>query len=596
MEREIRYLRDLQHDLERAADREPARERKLGVSGSTGWGARRWIPAVAAVLVVAWGIGAVVENPGSLRVLGGGDEAVPADGGGASDDLADQGAAEVPGAPLPTMVPGVADGGADDGEELRERDLNAWNASTDEEQGALGFAGSATGGGNDGRAVEGSTSFGDLSKIVRTGRMRVKVDDGTFRDARDAAVAVAEDAGGFVLDSRVEGRSGTFTIRVPAARFDAVMTRLGRLGDVELEQQNGDDVTAEYVDLEARTRILTARRDVIQRLMEQATGLSQTLMLANRFDEVQLQLERITGQLRFLNDQIAESTIELELVERTAPQERQEQIDNPSLLEAWKRGIEGFLNVLAVAIIGLGYLLAAARRGRRVVRAPRADEAPPSELSAPLRASCGCGPRKARPAVPLGERSRVVEQPAEGARPFRADRGERRVGAVAAFRRGEPGVGLPPRGLELLFGPERPVRSERRHRPVPLDPLVQDGDLELVVDAGHRLDVPERPQERAERFLAPHAVGDRLRGPRAGDGVQQHALAFVDRRRDALALEPPRRLGASRLGLADPDRLVAELPERPLDRRPPDQRVQHERAIAHLIGRRTAHGTRRSTR
>jgi hypothetical protein len=96
---------------------------------------------------------------------------------------------------------------------------------------------------------------------------------------------------------------------------------------------------------------------VIQRLMEQATGLSQTLMLQNRFDEVQLQLERVTGQLRFLNDQVAESTIKLELVERTAPQERQEQIDNPSLLEAWKRGIEGFLNVLAVAIIGLGYLL-----------------------------------------------------------------------------------------------------------------------------------------------------------------------------------------------------------------------------------------------
>jgi hypothetical protein len=337
MEREIRYLRDLESDLRRAAERE---QRARGTSRKRG--AKRWIPAVAAVLVVAWGIGFVVENPISL----GSNEEAASDGGG----TAGAGGAEDAAEPVPAgpEVPGVA----------------PWDGryrSVDEQEG------SATGGDRDlvgftapqasPAPVPDDTSFGDLSKIIRTGRIRVKVDDGTFRDARDAAVSIAEGAGGFVLDSRVQGRAGTFTLRVPAARFDAVMTRLGRLGDVELEQQNGEDVTAEYVDLEARMDILTARRDVIQDLMEQTTSLSQSLMLQNRFDEVQLQLERITGQLRFLNDQIAESTIELELVERTAPQQQQEQIDNPSLLEAWKRGIEGFLNVLAVAIIGLGYLL-----------------------------------------------------------------------------------------------------------------------------------------------------------------------------------------------------------------------------------------------
>ncbi|HSL11198.1 MAG TPA: DUF4349 domain-containing protein, partial [Actinomycetota bacterium] len=334
MEREIRYLRDLEGDLRRAADR------ARGNGPSRTAGAKRWIPAVAAVLVVAWGIGFVVENPISL----GGSERATSGAGDGGSDAATGGAPQASPAPLEPEAP--------------ERsgyliDEQAGPGPQDRERGLFGF-GSLPGtadtiSGDDART---DTSFGDLSKIIRTGRMRVKVDDGTFRDARDSAVSIAEGAGGFVLDSRVQGRSGTFTIRVPAARFDAVMTRLGRLGDVELEEQDGDDVTAEFVDLEARMRILTARRDVIQRLMEQTTSLSQSLMLQNRFDEVQLQLERITGQLRFLNDQIAESTIRLELVERTAPQQRQEQIENPSLLEAWKRGIEGFLNVLAVAIIG----------------------------------------------------------------------------------------------------------------------------------------------------------------------------------------------------------------------------------------------------
>ena len=135
------------------------------------------------------------------------------------------------------------------------------------------------------------------------------------------------------------------------------MSRLGRLGEVELEEQNGEDVTAEYIDLEARVDILTARRDVIQELMEEATTLSQTLQLQTKFDEVQLQLERMAGQLRFLDDQIAQATIQLQLIERTAPEAQIDDVENPSLLTAWERGIQGFLNVIAVAIVGLGYLL-----------------------------------------------------------------------------------------------------------------------------------------------------------------------------------------------------------------------------------------------
>ena len=345
MESEIRFLRDLEGDLQRAADR--ARKGRAGGSA-----ARKWIPAVAAVFVVAWGIGFVVENPISMSgsdsaadgagEAGSGGAPVPADGGNAGDPIF--GTPETP--EEATWRAREPEAGLDalDGDQAVPQPTSAPGYTFTDEA-------ARQGGGDTAGSLE------DLAKIIRTGRLRLKVDDGTFRDARDAAVAIAEDAGGFVLDSRVEGRSGTFTLRIPAGRFDGVMTRLGRLGDVEIEEQNGEDVTAEYIDLQARMDILTARRDVIQELMEQATGLSQTLMLANKFDEVQLQLERITGQLRFLQDQVAESTIRLEIVERTAPQQQQEKVDNPSLLEAWKRGIQGFLNVITVAIIGLGYLL-----------------------------------------------------------------------------------------------------------------------------------------------------------------------------------------------------------------------------------------------
>ena len=349
MESEIRFLHTLEGDLEKAAHAATRRAAIAGRGGARrGGGSRRWLTAVAAVFVLAWGIGFVVQNPPSLNVSSDDAGGVQATSSGAAEEVPD-GAAT---APAPTTI---RDRDAI-GSEMDDFGVDqVHGAALDEAQYDAGAEQPA-----DGEAAFGQAETGgleDLAKIIRDGRMRVKVADGTFRDARDEAVSIAEAAGGFVLDSRVEGRSGTFTLRIPAARFDSVMSRLGRLGEVELEEQNGEDVTAEYIDLEARLDILTARRDVIQELMEQATTLSQTLQLQSKFDEVQLQLERMAGQLRFLDDQIAEATIQLQIIERTAPEAQIDDVDNPSLLTAWERGIQGFLNVIAVAIVGLGYLL-----------------------------------------------------------------------------------------------------------------------------------------------------------------------------------------------------------------------------------------------
>ena len=353
MESEIRFLHTLEGDLEKAASAATRRASAARSGARRGGGSRRWLAAVAAVFVLAWGIGFVVQNPpsqfgpaGPVRDAGG----VQATSGGAAEDA--------PEAAVPAPWSSIGDRDALGSEmDSFEADKQVQGAALDE-SGAQYDAGAEQAA--DGEAAFGQAEIGeleDLAKIIRDGRMRVKVADGTFRDARDEAVAIAEAAGGFVLDSRVEGRSGTFTLRIPAARFDSVMSRLGRLGEVELEEQNGEDVTAEYIDLEARLDILTARRDVIQELMEEATTLNQTLQLQSKFDEVQLQLERMAGQLRFLDDQIAEATIQLQIIERTAPEAQIDDVDNPSLLTAWERGIQGFLNVIAVAIVGLGYLL-----------------------------------------------------------------------------------------------------------------------------------------------------------------------------------------------------------------------------------------------
>ena len=349
MQTDFTFLRALEQDLERVARDETARSvdgRGGGVGGRGGRGDgpdRRWkraLTAVAAVFVLAWGIGFVADGGGVRNFVATSDSADELTGPMPADDDGAGGS--------PDRVR-VGEAGFDnlDGNEAPE---DAPAASPAPVSGTPGTVAGEQGGD---RALS-----GELTKIIRNGRLRVEVEDGSFRDARAEVVEIAEDAGGLVLSSRTQGRSGTFTLKVPAATFDRTMVALGQLGKVELEEQTGQDVTAEFVDLGARQRILKTQRTAIEGFMARATSLPQTLLLAKRSAEVQLELERIQGRLRYLSAQVEQSTIEVLIEERSVPEARvEDEVDNPSLLQAWRRSIQGFFNVVAVAIVGLGYLL-----------------------------------------------------------------------------------------------------------------------------------------------------------------------------------------------------------------------------------------------
>jgi hypothetical protein len=197
----------------------------------------------------------------------------------------------------------------------------------------------------------------DLSKIVRDGRIGLVVDDGRFAEARAAVNQIALENGGFVLSSSTQERRGTFVLRVPDRRFTETLIALGDVGRVEFEDQTGQDVTAEFVDLQARQDILRARKRVLLGFLREADTVQETLNLYGRVEDTQLQLERIQGQLRFIRDQVAESTIRVTVRERAVEIETPQDIDKPSLALAWERAVQGFLNVVAAVVIGLGYLV-----------------------------------------------------------------------------------------------------------------------------------------------------------------------------------------------------------------------------------------------
>ena len=340
MNTQIEFLKQLEMDLLEAAQRESEREVRAAAATPAGRrAAQTWMKVAgvaAAFLVVAGAIGFLAgggagmgaNGPDKFQQVG---DAVASDGGGGGGASAPEGAAR-----------GQVTSGNQFGVQPGSVPQASPAPSTDESSG------------NQQRRPR------DLSKIIRDGRIGVVVPDGNFSSAENGLTSIAAKHGGFILSSSTSNeRSGDFVLRIPAKNFDRALADIRDLGTrVKFQSIRGQDVTAEYIDYQARIRILKARKAVLLRLFDQANTIPETLQLQSQLDDVQLRIEQIQGQINFINDQVAESTLRVTIEEKNAPRtEPRQVIENPKLGSSWDLGIQGFLRIVGAVIVGLGYLI-----------------------------------------------------------------------------------------------------------------------------------------------------------------------------------------------------------------------------------------------
>ena len=195
------------------------------------------------------------------------------------------------------------------------------------------------------------------AKIVKNADIEVRVGKGAFSSKFTKISTIAEEFGGFVARSSTstgsgkKPTSGSITIRVPADRFEAAIAKVKGLGTVKSESQSGEDVTKQFVDLEARLTQAKAQEAFFLRLMDQSKSISDLIQVQSQLSQVQLQIEQLKGDLQFLKDQTTYSTLSVEMFEPGAA------VGHPpiGLSKAWHEATVGFRNVVGGFVVMAGW-------------------------------------------------------------------------------------------------------------------------------------------------------------------------------------------------------------------------------------------------
>lgn len=156
-------------------------------------------------------------------------------------------------------------------------------------------------------------------KLIRTGRVSLEVTE--FEKAAKELGKMVEALGGYLADTQIHlnpsgSRSGSITLKVPAASFESVGSKIRSLGKVMSESSNVQDVTKAYSDLETRLRV---KREALNRVREllrmRAGNLKEVLEAEKEISRITEEIEQAEGERRFFDHQIFLSTISVELNE-----------------------------------------------------------------------------------------------------------------------------------------------------------------------------------------------------------------------------------------------------------------------------------------
>lgn len=159
-----------------------------------------------------------------------------------------------------------------------------------------------------------------LRRVIRTAQVSLEVDD--LDDAASRLTRLAESAGGFVAGSSyVQSGTpeGSFVLRVPSPRFADVLSQVETLGHVLQRRLSGQDVTEEYVDLQARIRNLERYEQRLLAFVDRATKVSDLLAIEQELARVRGEIEMLTGRMRYLDRQVDLATIDVSVREKAKP-------------------------------------------------------------------------------------------------------------------------------------------------------------------------------------------------------------------------------------------------------------------------------------
>lgn len=196
-------------------------------------------------------------------------------------------------------------------------------------------------------------------KIIYTADLQIVVED--FSSVPQSIKQLVEQHEGFIASEnldrmRGEHRSGYWTARIPVSKYSDFIEAVSNLGVPTSQIQNAQDVTEEFVDIQARIENKKKLEQRIIQLLERPDDKIQHVIEVEReLARVREDIERMEGRLRYLQDRTTMTTVTIRIREEKNYQPPQVPTLSNRVSSAWTNSLDNtrtFLENSLVFLVG----------------------------------------------------------------------------------------------------------------------------------------------------------------------------------------------------------------------------------------------------
>lgn len=158
-----------------------------------------------------------------------------------------------------------------------------------------------------------------LKKIIKDGRLGIKVSK--LKEAKMNVDTLVRNMGGYYdkesLNNNDYSIEFNLIIRVPSNKLEILIDKIEKgEGEVAYKEIDARDVTEEFIDLETR---LSNKRQYLakyQELLKNAKSIKEILDIQEKIRGLEEEIESTTGRLKYLNNLVDYSTLDLNISQK----------------------------------------------------------------------------------------------------------------------------------------------------------------------------------------------------------------------------------------------------------------------------------------
>ena len=156
--------------------------------------------------------------------------------------------------------------------------------------------------------------------LIKTGSITMEVHN--VKEALDGTRALIKKQQGYIENSSSrenDGGSANLTVRIPKDNLVTTMDQLATLGKVTFRNIEVEDVTDQWIDLQAKVKNLRALRDRLRRLLNNTKNVKDVLAVEKELNRVQSELDSLEGKIKAMHKNVSYSKLNISIRHKSIP-------------------------------------------------------------------------------------------------------------------------------------------------------------------------------------------------------------------------------------------------------------------------------------